>query len=143
MNDRVINPLHWSFVFSMLVKFLGVLLVSAKKVSVHVWVKKLFSLSGCTLLSGLIFFSFLFPDWGCHPLAYPERQVPLRGVPAPPVWNISVLFIIILGTPSVSVMSDSFELKSVSDLSIPSSFSCAFLDYHGHGRLFQFFIRNT
>lgn len=42
MNDRVINSLHWSFAFSMLVMFFGVLLVSGKKVSVHVWVKKCF-----------------------------------------------------------------------------------------------------
>lgn len=96
--------------------------------------KKGFSLSACTLFPGLIFFLFLFPDRGAVRL-HTSRGRFLFEV-APPVWNISVLFIIILGTPSVSVMNDSFKLQSISSVSsIPSTFSCALLDYHGHCHL--------
>ena len=145
MNDCVINPLHLEFcVFNVGQVLWSFVSVRQKGFSSCMGPKVIFYFRLYFIFRFNLFFLFLFPDRGCHPLAYlEERQVPLRGVPAPPIWNISVLFIIILGTPSVSVMNDSFKLKSISGHSIPSTFSYAFLDYHGHGRLLLFFIRNT
>jgi hypothetical protein len=141
MNDRVINPLHLEFcVFNVGQVLRGFVSVGQKGFSSCIGPKVIFYFSLYFIFRLNLFFS-LVSDRGCHPLAYlEERQVPLRGVLAPPVWNISVLFIIILGTPSVSVTNDSFKLKSISGLSIPSTFSCAFLDYHGHGRLLSSFV---
>lgn len=60
MNDRVINPLHLEFCVFNVGHVLWSFVSVSKKVSVHVWVKKSISPSGCTLFSGFLFFLFCF-----------------------------------------------------------------------------------